>query len=196
MDNKLTWSPHIAFLYQKLLANKHLLQVARNLLDFNCLQSIYYAHIYSHLSYGILAWGSMAKKSDINSLFAIQKQCIRPVHKCNITADCIPLFKQSKMLPLHNMINVELAKQGYNINRKLLPKSILDIFDKNGGKKTHRYPTRNKMMPNVQKHHSTQFNRSFICKGMVIFTNLPNAIKQKPNICGFITNIKNHYNGL
>ena len=104
VDNKLTWSPHIAFLNQKLLANKHL-------------QSIYYTHIYSHLSYGILAWGSMAKKSDINSLFAIQKQCIRLVHKCNITADCIPLFKQSKMLPLHNIINVELAKQGYNINR-------------------------------------------------------------------------------
>ena len=135
VDNKLTWSPHIAFLNQKLLANKHLLRVARNLLDFNCLRSIYYAHIYSHLSYGILAWGSMAKKSNINSLFAIQKQCIRLMHKCNITADCIPLFKQSKMLPLHNMINVELAKQGYNINRKLLSKPILDIYDKKGGKK-------------------------------------------------------------
>ena len=135
VDNKLTWSPHIAFLYQKLLANKHLLQVARNLLDLKCLRPIYYAHIYSHLSYGILAWASMAKKSDINSLFAIQKQCIRLMHRCNITADCIPLFNQSKMLPLHNMINVELAKQGYNINRKLLPKSILDILDKNGGKK-------------------------------------------------------------
>ena len=135
VDNKLTWSPHIAFLNQKLLANKHLLHVARNLLDFNCLRSIYYTHIYSHLLYGILAWGSMAKKSNINSLFAIQKQCIGLVHKCNITADCIPLFKQSKMLPLHNMINVELAKQGYNINRKLLPKPILDIYDKNGGKK-------------------------------------------------------------
>ena len=73
VDNKLTWSHHIAFLYQKLLANKHLLQVAQNLLDYNCLQSIYYTHIYSHLSYGILTWGSMAKKSDINNLFTIQK---------------------------------------------------------------------------------------------------------------------------
>ena len=129
-------------------------------------------------------------------MFAIQKQCIRLVHKCNITADCIPLFKQSKMLPLHNMINVELAKQGYNINRKLLPKPILDIYDKNGGEKIHRYPTRNKMMPNIQKHHSTQFNCSFICRSMVIYTNLPNVIKQKQNICGFITNIKKYYNGL
>ena len=61
VDNKLTWSSHIAFLNQKLLANKHLLRIARNILDYNCLQLIYYAHIYSHLSYGILAWGSMAK---------------------------------------------------------------------------------------------------------------------------------------
>ena len=136
VDNKLTWSSHIAFLNQKLLANKHLLRIARNILDYNCLRLIYYAHIYSHLSYGILAWSSMAKKSDINSLFVIQKQCIRLVHKCNITADCIPLFKQSKMLPLHNIINVELAKPSYSINRKLLPKPILDIYDKNGGTKS------------------------------------------------------------
>ena len=196
VDNKLTWSSHIAFLNQKLLANKHLLCIARNILDYNCLRLIYYAHIYSHLSYGILAWGSMAKKSDINSLFAIQKQCIRLVHKCNITADCTPLFKQSKMLPIHNIINVELAKQGYNINRKLLPKPILDIYDKNGGKKIHRYLTRNKMMPNIQRHQSTQFNCSFICRSTVIYTNLPNAIKQKQNIHRFITHIKKYYNEL
>ena len=153
VDNRLTWSSHIAFLNQKLLANKHILHIAKNILDYNCLRLIYYAHIYSHLSYGILAWGSMAKKSDITSLFVIQKQCIRLVHKCKITADCTPLFKQSKMLSLHNIINVELAKQGYNINRKLLPKLILDIYDKNGGKKIHCYLTRNKMTPNIQKHH-------------------------------------------
>ena len=31
VDNKLTWSSHIAFLNQKLLANKHLLCIARNM---------------------------------------------------------------------------------------------------------------------------------------------------------------------
>ena len=135
----------------------------------------------------------MAKQSDINNLYTIQKQCIRLVHKCNINTDCTPLFKQSRMLPLHNMINVELAKLGYNISRKLLPKPILDIFEKNGGKKTHHYPTRNKMTPNVQKHHSTQFNHSFICRSMVIFTNLPNSIKMKTNTHGFVKSVKIHY---
>ena len=196
VDNRLTWSSHIAFLHQKLLANKHMLRIAKNILDYNCLRLIYYAHIYSHLSYGILAWDSMAKKSDITSLFVIQKQCIRLVHKCKITADCTPLFKQSKMLSLHNIINVELAKQGYSINRKLLPKPILDTYDKNGGKKIHRYPTRNKMTPNIQKHHSTQFNRSFICRSTVIYTNLPTEIKLKQNIHRFTTLVKKYYNEL
>ena len=191
VDNRLTWSSHIAFLHQKLLANKHMLHIAKNILDYNCLRSIYYAHIYSHLSYGISAWGSMAKKSDITSLFVIQKQCIRLVHNCRITADCTPLFKQSKMLSLHNIINVELAKLGYSINRKLLPKLILDIYDKNGGKKIHSYPTRNKMTPNIQKHHLIQFNRSFICRSTVIYTNLPTEIKQKQNIYRFTTHVKN-----
>ena len=52
------------------------------------------------------------------------------------------------------------------------------------------------MTPNIQKHHSTQFNRSFMCRSTVIYTNLPNAIKQKQNIRGFITPIKKYYNGL
>ena len=173
-----------------------MLCIAKNILDYNCLRSIYYAHIYSHLSYGILAWGSMEKKSDITSLFVIQKQCIRLVHNCRITADCTPLFKQSKMLSLHNIINVELAKLGYSINRKLLPKPILDIYDKNGGKKIHRYLTRNKMTPNIQKHHSKQFNRSFICRSTVIYTNLPTEIKQKQNIYRFTTHVKKYYNEL
>ena len=138
----------------------------------------------------------MAKKYDITSLFVIQKQCIRLVHKCKTTADCTPLFKQNKMLTLHNIINVELAKQGYNINRKLLPKPILDIYDKNGGKKIRCYLTRNKMMPNIQKHHSIQFNRSFICRSTVIYTNLPTEIKQKQNIHRFTTHVKKYYNEL
>ena len=196
MDNRLTWSSHIAFLHQKLLANKHMLRIAKIFWIIIVYDQLYYAHIYSHLSYGISAWGSMAKKSDITSLFVIQKQCIRLVHNCRITADCTPLFKQSKMLSLHNIINVELAKLGYSINRKLLPKPILDIYDKNGGKKIHRYPTRNKMTPNIQKHHLIQFNCSFICRSTVIYTNLPTEIKQKQNIYRFTTHVKKYYNEL
>ena len=37
VDNRLTWSHHISFLHQKLLANKHMLHIAKNILDYNCL---------------------------------------------------------------------------------------------------------------------------------------------------------------
>ena len=37
VDNRLTWSHHISFLHQKLLANKHMLRIAKNILDYNCL---------------------------------------------------------------------------------------------------------------------------------------------------------------
>ena len=46
------------------------------------------------------------------------------------------------------------------------------------------------MMPNIQKHHSIQFNHSFICRSTVIDTNLPTEIKQKQNIHRFTTHVK------
>ena len=62
--------------------------------------------------------------------------------------------------------------------------------------KIHRYLTRNKKMPNIQKHHSTQFNHSFICRSTVIYTNLPTEIKQNQNIHRFTTHVKKYYKEL
>ena len=77
IDDNLNWSCHINYLYSKLLANKRLLQNAKKLLTSTTLKLIYYAHIHSHLTYGLTVWGNMISKkmkknpdiSNTNSLF-------------------------------------------------------------------------------------------------------------------------------
>ena len=59
IDENLTWSCHTDNLLDKLLANKRLLQNAKKLLSNATLKLIYYAHIHSHLIYGLSVWGSM-----------------------------------------------------------------------------------------------------------------------------------------
>ena len=76
IDDKLNWDTHIALLYNRLQANKHSLRLALNLLDTHILRLLYYAHIHSHLSYGITSWGSMAMAKSLKSLYQLQKQCI------------------------------------------------------------------------------------------------------------------------
>ena len=76
VDDKLTWKEHTNHLYCKLLTNKHLLLNAKHLLPDVCLQKLYFAHLYSHMTYGISIWGTMSLKSSQNSLYKLQQECM------------------------------------------------------------------------------------------------------------------------
>ena len=69
IDDSLSWTIHINNLFDKLLSNKRLLQNAKKILLSSTLKLIYYAHIQSHLTYGLSVWGNMiskqSKKKDI-----------------------------------------------------------------------------------------------------------------------------------
>ena len=73
LDENLKWDYHANQVYNKIQTNKQLLSLSRNFLDMPTLTKIYYAHVYSHLSYGLLVWGSMLSKSAISDLSKIQK---------------------------------------------------------------------------------------------------------------------------
>ena len=76
IDKELRWTMHVNNLHKKLMANKFLLSVNTNLLDSTCLRSIYYSHVFTHLSYGLLVWGLMASKKAIKDLTHIQDHCV------------------------------------------------------------------------------------------------------------------------
>ena len=58
--------------------------------------SIYHAHIYSHLTYTLVVWGSMLTDNKIKKLYKIQKECIRYIANANKTTHRDPLFKNLK----------------------------------------------------------------------------------------------------
>ena len=75
LDDELSWTPHINTIREKTRANKHLL-LSRNFLNKECMLSLYYVHIFSHLTYSLALWGSMLSKAQITDLFKLQKACI------------------------------------------------------------------------------------------------------------------------
>ena len=76
LDDELTWHAHINHILDKIQTNKRLLACGRNFLDNHSLKNIYYAHIHSHITYALTAWGSMVSKAEFNDLRKIQNQCI------------------------------------------------------------------------------------------------------------------------
>ena len=92
------------------------------------------------------------------------------------------------------MIQFNLCKLGQQMTHKLLPQPLQNILNADGGKKTHRYPTRNKYTPNIQKHQCSIFSQSFLCQGIKEFVKLNDNLKWENNPFRFARQLKNYFN--
>ena len=189
LDDELNWSYQVSHVINKLRTNKHLLRLSKNLLPASCLRSIYYSHIFSHLHYNLGVWGSMLTKSQLMQIYKEQKQCLRLMTKDKRTSET-DVFKIHNALKFPDMIKIELGKFGAKVARKQIPKPIQQLMELRGGAKTHCYNTRKKGIPNVQKHKSPLFNKSFLCRGIVEYNNLKPRLLNIKKLPALIKEIK------
>ena len=164
------------------------MSLGKHVLNNECLRSIYFAHIHSHLSYGLLVWGSMMSTGQLKELGKIQKDCIDIILK----GSCEEALANSRILSLEQMIHVSLCQLGYKLSHKLLPAPLQNIFDASGGKKVHRYPTRGRSTPNIQQHKGNQFNKSFLCQSIKHYSQLTGTLKNEPTLTRFTKNVKKY----
>ena len=171
MDDKLTWNAHLNKVYNKLLANKRLLMNSKNLLPEFCLRKIYFAHIYSHLTYGISVWGTMCSKSYKKILYQPQQRCVatmcRPLETVNAA------YNQLKIISLPDLLLFSQQKMGYCVDK-----------------------TRNENTPNIQLHQQATFNNSFLCKSISSYSILPATVRSKQTLKSFTIQLKYSYVGV
>ena len=75
IDNQLSWKKHISHVVMKIKQNVNLLKVSNNYLTGSTKRMIYYAHIYSHISYGLVLWGTMTDKTTKQKIDRIITKC-------------------------------------------------------------------------------------------------------------------------
>ena len=102
IDDKLNWNTHLSKLINTLHRNSHLLFRSKRYLNCPAKKTLYYAQIYSHISYGIGIWGPMINCGWIRKLRNIQVKCLHCIKK-NLDTDC---------LSIRNIINLEKCKFG------------------------------------------------------------------------------------
>ena len=90
------------------------------------------------------------------------------------------IYLQHKILPFWLLIKQELIKLGYNLSANDVPTPIINIYKKEE-RKQHRYPTRRKNIPNIRKHQDSLFNKSFLCKSLVFYGELPDITRNLRN---------------
>ena len=127
----------------------------------------------------------MINKSSYNSLYKLQKECVKLIANVPKSSCVEPIFDQLSLIRLSDLIGNELKKLGYKVAHKLLLEPLIELFQINRGKKKHRYETHQKGIPNIQNHSTFLFNNSFLCKCLSLYSKLPNSIRQKSSLNGF-----------
>ena len=192
IDHKLTWHTHTSHLLDKLNMNRRLMILGKNHLDTTCLRNIYFGHIHSHILYGISVWGSMISQSMVKEIYMIQKKCVHLMRPFGKWTNIPQIFTELQLMPVQKMIKFAMCKLGYNVSRKQYPEPILKLFDKFGGQKVHRYPTRNKHIPNLQQGHTEQYRSSFLCRSIVEYNSLPIGLKTITTSGLFLSQLKSY----
>ena len=190
LDQHLNWLSHIERLITKLKRNINLLKHSRNMMTTDCKRLVYFAHIQSHIKYGLVLWGNTLNTEQLLKLTNIQRKCIQYLDpKCD--------YKKLKILKLSSIIELENCKFGYKLIHGILPIKIEESCKNDSNKqslcKTHGYNTRNKKIPNVPINMNKQYRASFLNKGSQSLLKLPMSIREKATLKSFTNALKEYF---
>ena len=189
LDHHLNWSIHIEKLTTKLTRNINLLKHSKNLMTKDCKRLVYFAHIQSHIKYGIILWGNAISSNQLLKLTNIQSKCVSYLDR---TCD----FKSLKILKISSLIDLENCKFGYKLVHGILPIKIEECClcdsNKQSLTKSHGYYTRNKKIPNVPTRMNKQYRASFLNKDSQSLLKLPMEIREKTTFKKFTHALKAH----
>ena len=187
IDDKMTWTKHMSTLMVKLKQNIHLLKLSNKFLTKETKKLICYAHIYSHLTYGILIRGNMINQCTMNKIQKTLNSCF------NLIIGLAPTpnnFKKEKMLRLQDLIQMENRKLGYQLEKNLLPLNhhrLLWTDSRNKTlQKTHHYNTRGKHLPNHPKVNTVNYQRGFQFQSIKDYEATPVEIRKLSTLSTFI----------
>ena len=107
LGNELTWTAHLTNVITKMKRNFGLLCRGKKLLTNHGLKMLYYAQIFSHMTYCIVVWGSMASEHLLSKLRVEKNKCIKLL---NSSLRLTEIYNEYNILMVDEVIDLELKK--------------------------------------------------------------------------------------
>ena len=187
LDKELKFLYHIGQLVLKLKRNQHMLRMSKNALNEHSKKLIYCAHIQSHIQYGLLVWGPLCSKHNLDKIRNLQITNARLINKTKSLATL-------QLLTIDQLIQLELCKLGRKFLDNCLPQPIKECMVTSSTDesliKTHPYGTRNKQIPNTPKIKTAQYQKSYLVRSLQEYQKLPREIKEAKSMTLFKKKIK------
>ena len=179
IDDKLTWSHHIAALKSKMSRYVGISYKLRNILPLSARKMIFNSQFQSHLNYCSLVWGSSCK-SNIESLFTSQKKAIRSIMPGNVNyyfnnGKCPtrtkPAFKDFNILTVHNVVikNILVFLNRIHNFPSSLPTSVKNTISSSS---PSPYSNTDYNSDWYNTYNRTPYNTSTFFKGPLLYTNI------------------------
>lgn len=94
IDDNCNWKNHVSSICERLSRFAFALRRLRQLSSIETALLAYHAHVASILQYGLILWGNC---TEIQSLFVMQKKCVRALTGAEYLDSCRPLFTKYKL---------------------------------------------------------------------------------------------------
>ena len=191
IDNKLQWTQHTNTLLMKLKQNTNLLKVGNKFLSKASKKLVYYAHIYSHLTYGIVIWGNMTDSVTKRKIQKCMDTCFNLITHMPPT----PVnYKKENMHNLEELILLENTKLSFKLQHYLLPIRVHNMLNSdsrmNSLEKSHQYGTRNKDIPKLPSAKTKDYHTSFLFQSLRDYETVPVETRNCTTLSTFITKMK------
>lgn len=191
IDEKINWTEHTNKVCLKLKQNLYLLNNIKYLLPKKHIISLYYAHIYPHLIYGLSTWGPMLTRTQIKKIENEQNKAIRYIENKQFVTNYSKLFHDNQIVKFTDLILLDINKFAYKLNNELLPDSITELFLTKP--ESHTYNTRGKNNLRTVKHNSAIFNKSIFNKSTIEWNKLSQNLKNSLSLKCFAARLKKIY---
>ncbi|KAG8324857.1 hypothetical protein J6590_108388 [Homalodisca vitripennis] len=163
VQSNVKWNIHVETLCKKVSKGIFMLRKLKSFVSIDVLKAVYFAHIQSHLSYGIIVWGHFG---NVRRLFLLQKRAVRVMFNVSSRTHCKPLFKQLGILTIISL---------YILDCLLYIKTNLDTIPTNNSIHSH-FTRQNNFLRVNQCNFQTTIN-SFCEFGLRLYNMLPYNVK-------------------
>ena len=172
IDDKLNFDSHINAVSTNVSKWTGTLYKLKTHIPLNILINLYYAFIYPHLNYGILAWGSTIA-SHMYPLVILQKRLIRILTNSDYLAHTSPLFKDKSLIKIKDIYSTHCLLYLFEVlktNKHNTQQYISSIQPSH----SHNTRSRNLTMPYPR---ISKYKHSPLYQSMTLWNSLPENLK-------------------
>ena len=112
LDYRLNWNVQTSYIKKKMSCALYILNSTKHVVDTFHLKTLYYTLCHPYLTYGIILWGSAARKY-LRPIEILQNKAVRIITNSTYNCHASQLKKSLDVLKLHDNLKVEVSKFMY-----------------------------------------------------------------------------------